>query len=124
MFSWPYAQLERSCAFPIRVANDVSLFRLRVLNVNQFAVRRFVKSRAGRELQVKNGSHSLVRAVTKPSTISKIASHFDRDVTTRLPYLETRTSENVSMDCDCFMLTEDNLFTVKVGAPAVPLRNS
>lgn len=101
------------CAFPIRIASDVSLFRVRVINTNQLAVRRFVQSRAGRSLTVTNGSHSSVRAIMEPSTVFQATSLFERDVMTSLPYIETCTSEGIHMDCDCFMLTEDNLFTVK-----------
>lgn len=102
------------CAFPVRIAKDLSLFRVRVININQLAVRRFVQSRAGRGITVRNGTHSSVQAVVAPTIISKSTSLFERDVMTSLPYLETCTSEGVHMDCDCFMLSEDNLFTVKV----------
>lgn len=49
----------------------------------------------------------------EPSTVFQATSLFERDVMTSLPYIETCTSEGIHMDCDCFMLTEDNLFTVK-----------
>lgn len=103
-------------AIPLRSSRlgDSGKFRIRMININQFAVRHFVHSRKGKSPEMINGTHSVVRAVVDSLTIPWDVSHFERDVTTCLPYLETVTGEDVAYDCDCFMLTEDSLFTVKV----------
>jgi hypothetical protein len=95
-------------------------FRLRVIDVNQLSVRRFVHSRRmqGRRdaKTLSNGGHSTTQAVESdtPTMVSRMTSFFEEDVVTRLPYLETRTGEGVTFDCDTAMLTEDSLITVKV----------
>ena len=124
------------CVLPLRTEDEMrdnaleldatptpsSRFRLRVIDVNQLAVRRFMHTRRmqGRRNvnMVSNGSHSTVQAVDRdaPTVVSRMTSFFDEDVVTKLPYLETRTGEGVTFDCDTAMLTEDSLITVKVRA--------